>query len=168
MQTGIEKFKNVIDPETCDSIIKNIESNIDKSQDFVYGPQSNVICKQLNVVSADLDDLIRKPLQKISLKYSEKYTYFSAYSDTGFQLRKISGATRKHVDTVRGADTRNVSIIVGLNSDYEKGEFHFPYQDFVTTVKRGEAIIFPVWYMYPHYVDAPIGYRYTINTWLKY
>jgi len=63
-------------------------------------------------------------------------------------------------------DNRNVSVIIGLNSDYEKGEFHFPFQDYTTTVKRGEAIVFPVYFMYPHFVDEPIGNRYTINTWM--
>ena len=82
------------------------------------------------------------------------------------QLRKITGNTKYHIDGI-SKDLRNVSIIIGLNSDYEEGEFHFPYQDFSTTVKRGEAIVFPVYFMYPHFVDAPIGNRYTINTWLR-
>ena len=93
---------------------------------------------------------------------------FNCYSDVGFALRKISGATRQHVDSTDSKDNRNVSIIIGLNSDYKNGEFHFPYQDYTTTIKRGEAIAFPVWFMYPHSVDAPIGYRYTINTWMLY
>ena len=101
-------------------------------------------------------------------EYHKKYSYFNCYSDVGFSLRKITGATRQHVDNSTKHDNRNLSFIIGLNSDYENGEFHFPYQDYTTTIKRGEAITFPVWFMYPHFVDAPVGYRYTINTWMLY
>jgi hypothetical protein len=62
---------------------------------------------------------------------------------------------------------RKLSVIVGLNSDFEDGEFYFPFQDFKTQVKKGQAICFPPYYTHPHEVSAPTnGYRYTINTWL--
>ena len=74
--------------------------------------------------------------------------------------------TKEHIDNIT-KDQRNVSIILGLNSDYEKGEFHFPLQDFSTTVKRGEAIVFPVYFMYPHSVEKiEKGSRWSIVTWL--
>ena len=99
------------------------------------------------------------------------YVGASAFSHKGglhVSAVKKDPKTYEHIDNIYtdGNKARNVSIILGLNSDYEGGEFHFPEQDFSTTVKRGEAIIFPVYFMYPHFVDAPIGHRYTINTWI--
>lgn len=172
MQTGIEKFKDVLDSDTCDLMVNIIESNLDKARDLTHGENQNVIAKELFPIqqfSAELDQLVVNATQKCMEEYHKKYSYFTCYSDVGFSLRKITGATRKHVDnSSKSEDNRNVSFIIGLNSDYENGEFHFPYQDYTTTIKRGEAIAFPVWFMYPHYVDAPIGYRYTINTWMLY
>ena len=171
MKTGIEKFKDVSDSDTCNSIVNIIESNLDQAKELTHGEGQNVIAKELFPIqqfSAELDQLVVKATQKCMDEYHEKYPYFNCYSDVGFALRKISGATRQHVDNSQREDNRNVSLIIGLNSDYENGEFHFPYQDYTTTIKRGEAIAFPVWFMYPHYVDAPIGYRYTINTWMLY
>ena len=171
MKTGIEKFKDALDSDTCNSIVNIIESNLDQAKELTHGEGQNVIAKELFPIqqfSAELDQLVVKATQKCMDENHEKYPYFNCYSDVGFALRKISGATRQHVDNSQREDNRNVSLIIGLNSDYENGEFHFPYQDYPTTITRGEAIAFPVWFMYPHYVDAPIGYRYTINTWMLY
>tara|TARA_Y100000401_G_scaffold85772_1_gene71047 strand:- start:49 stop:588 length:540 start_codon:yes stop_codon:yes gene_type:complete len=168
MKTGIEKFKDVIDSETCDLLTTYIENNLDQFEDMQYTKTQSVICKEYLLDNGcELDDAVYKVVNKVALMYKEKYPYFVAGGDTGYQLRKITGATRQHTDFDHGAgDCRTISIILGLNSNYEKGEFHFPYQDFSTTVKRGEAIVFPVYFMYPHFVDAPIGYRYTVNTWI--
>ena len=170
MKTGIEKFKNVFSDKTCDQIVKYIEDNLEQAKDFdFYDPHNHVICQELYPTKgSELDNTIYKVINQICSLYRKKYSHFTANSDTAYQLRKISGKTREHVDGVTTSDPiiRSISIIIGLNSDYEEGQFHFPYQDFTTTVKRGEAIAFPVYFMYPHSVDAPIGFRYTINTWM--
>ena len=176
MKTGIEKFDNVISNETCDLLINHIENNMDKTVDLEYGSSNkhefnNVICKELFLnIKSELDHLVHESIVKVVDLYSEQYQFFNCIGDVGYQLRRISGETREHIDNLHSIHenhtVRNVSIILGLNSDYQNGEFHFPLQDFSTTVKRGEAIVFPVYFMYPHYVDAPIGYRYTINTWI--
>ena len=166
MKTGIEKFKNVIDSNTCDLLIKHLEDNLDHSIDLTHRDRQNVICKEITLEPhTEIDNVVYKVIAKVSESYKKKYPFFRVRGDTGYQLRKITGNTREHIDNIT-EDQRNVSIILGLNSDYEKGEFHFPLQDFSTTVKRGEAIVFPVYFMYPHFVDEPIGNRYTINTWM--
>ena len=169
MKTGIEKFKEIIDDETCNLLIEYIENNLNICDDLNWCNESrnNVICKQIFLQKeTDLDSQVYKAINNVVSKYTDLYSHFHATGDTGYALRKITGETRIHVDTMT-KDFRNISIILGLNSDYEKGEFNFPYQNFSTTVKRGEAIVFPVYFMYPHHVDAPIGNRYTINTWMQ-
>ena len=166
MKTGIEKFKNVIDSDTCDLLIKHLEDNLHHSMDLTHTDRQNVICKEITLEPhTEIDNVVYKVIVKVVELYKEKYPCFQVRGDTGYQLRKITGNTKEHIDNIT-KDQRNVSIILGLNSDYEKGEFHFPVQDFSTTVKRGEAIVFPVYFMYPHFVDEPIGNRYTINTWM--
>ena len=167
MKTGIEKFKNVIDSETCDLLINHLEDNIHNAVTTEHSEGQNVISKEIKLQRhTELDNLVLETVGKIAALYADKYHLFGANGVLPSQLRKITGNTKYHVDGIT-KDRRNVSIIIGLNSDYEEGEFHFPYQDFSTTVKRGEAIVFPVYFMYPHFVDAPIGNRYTINTWLR-
>jgi len=168
MKTGIEKFTNVIDSETCDLLINHLEDNLHDAVDLIHSDVQNVVGKEIKLQrQTELDDLVLETVKKIADLYSDKYHRFGANGVLPSQLRKITGNTKYHIDGIDSKYRRNVSIIIGLNSDYEEGEFHFPYQDFSTTVKRGEAIVFPVYFMYPHFVDAPIGNRYTINTWLR-
>ena len=168
MKTGIEKFKNVMSPDTCDLLIKHLKDNLDKCDDLNHSNKQNVVCKEIMLEpNSELDTMVLRTIQKALASYSQKYPFFQGRARTGYQLRKITGNTRVHVDRNPDIeDKRNVSVIIGLNSDYEKGEFHFPEQDYITTVKRGEAIVFPVYFTHPHYVDEPIGNRYTINTWI--
>ena len=171
MKTGIEKFKNIVDNETCDLLIQHLENNIEQTEDLQHSKGNNVICKQLVLPpKSELDQRVYNIIKNVLDEYYKKYPAFVATGDTGYQLRKISGETRKHVDNICDPQApdklRNVAVILGLNSDYEYGKFHFPMQNFSTTVKRGEAIVFPVYFLYPHFVDSPIGYRYTINTWI--
>ena len=168
MKTGIEKFENVMSPDTCDLLIKHLENNLDKCDDLNHSDKQNVVCKEIMLQpNSVLDTMVSKTIEKVLGAYAEKYAFFQGRARTGSQLRKITGNTRVHVDRNPDIeDKRNVSVIIGLNSDYEKGEFHFPEQDYITTLKRGEAIVFPVYFMYPHYVDEPIGNRYTINIWI--
>lgn len=170
---GIEKFKNVIDEKLCKKLITYLEDNIEIAYDMKHSNEqrNNVICKQLYVPD-HLDKEVMACIHIVAEQYAKLYNWFGCSGDVGYQLRRISGNTLIHADGVWGArkkdikEVRTVSIILGLNSNYEKGEFNFPNQNYKTTVKQGEAICFPVYFMYPHEVSAPKGYRYTINTWL--
>ena len=168
MKTGIEKFKNVINPDLCDSLITYMDLNLPNSVNKIHDIHNNVICKEIVLPQqSDLDAAVYEVIENVIVLYKEKYSHVAYKGDTGYQLRKITGKTRLHVDNISSIRMpRNVSIILGLNSDYKNGKFNFPVQNFSTTVKRGEAIVFPVYFMYPHSVDAPIGNRYTINTWM--
>ena len=175
MKTGIEKFTNIIDDETCSALIKYLEDNIEDSLDRHHGQDyENVQCRQLLLPNGSyLDQTVKKSMFKVTDNYADLYEWFGCHSDSGYQLRKITGNTQQHVDNIYTNaicdrhKLRIISVILGLNSDFENGLFHFPYQEYTTTLKRGEALAFPVYFTHPHYVDAPTnGFRYTINTWL--
>ena len=176
MKNVIKKFKGVVDDETCDLLIKHIEDNIDTCMDLDWNTEihNNCICKQMYLEQqSNLDTRVFNVINNVINKYADLNPYFYANGDSGYALRKISGKTKLHYDDIFGGPTygnalRTISIILGLNSDYKKGAFHFPEQNFTTTLKRGEAIAFPVYFMYPHEVEEPVGFRYTINTWVTH
>ena len=75
MQTGIEKFKDVLDSDTCDLIVNLIESNLDQAKDLNHAENQNVIAKELFPIqqfSAELDQLIVKATQKCMEEYQKK------------------------------------------------------------------------------------------------
>tara|TARA_Y100000401_G_scaffold89417_1_gene74950 strand:+ start:220 stop:777 length:558 start_codon:yes stop_codon:yes gene_type:complete len=174
VKTGIEKFTDIIDKKLCIQLIDYLETNIEYAVDRHHGQNyENVECKQTVLPNqSDLDLQVKKSMYKITDAYAKIYKWFGCHSDSGYQLRKITGKTKTHVDNIftNNVQTRNklriISVIIGLNNDFDNGEFSFPYQEYKTTLKRGEALAFPVYFTYPHGVDAPTnGFRYTINTW---
>jgi hypothetical protein len=114
--------------------------------------------------------------------FNNKYKLFG---NTGFELRKIYGATKLHSDGINQIEykkdiwfiknqtigdkkmIRNMSFILHLNDDYEGGLFKFPLHDVEVKLKKGSVIIFPPYWTHPHCVSELENntYRYTINTW---
>lgn len=184
MKNFIQIIDNAFSDKLCDDLVQFYKDNesqmtlLDYSFDKNGEGANNVRTRQillcnLNSEESSLIRRIQTSLQKVVAKYIETVDTFSAHIDEGLFLRKIHGATRNHTDGLYCADDngkifeRKLSVIVGLNSDFEGGVFTFPFQDFQTTVKKGQAICFPPYYTHPHKVSEPTkGYRYTINTWL--
>ena len=183
MTNFIKVIDNTFGNKLCDDLIAYYTNNeqIGEPQEWADLDRervSNVRCNDIllrpnSEKSIDLISRCRNGFQKLVQDYTEEVYSFTSQIDVGLSLRKIHGATRRHSDGVYCADhlgdvyERKLSVIVGLNNDFEGGEFYFPLQDFRTQVKRGQAICFPPYYTHPHEVSAPTnGYRYTINTWL--
>jgi hypothetical protein len=179
-------FENVLSDELCNKLIYNINSLAIRECDYNVG--NNVKCTQLLIdeikdsflketIDSDIYKLIGNIIEKLQSKYDIK-----CRGDTGYELRKITGATRRHVDgtvsqienyikeskDIPNNQIRNMSVIIALNSDYEGGEFCFPEQNTSIKLKRGQALAFPPYWTHPHYTNDLKNdtYRYTITTWL--
>ena len=110
MKTGIEKFENVINSETCDLLIKCLEDNLHDATDLSHNDVQNVIGKEILLRKhAELDNMVFKTIEEVLEKYGEKYPFFRVRSDTGYQLRKITGNTREHVD--KNPEIEDLSLI---------------------------------------------------------
>ena len=170
MTSGIAKFTNVVSDELCEKLRNYHTENIDKAFDRKHDIIENTICKELHILEGPLHAEIQQCLIDVSKRYADEYEYFRCFGDTGYQLRKLTGNTRKHIDGcpfIVGNELifTNVSVILGLNDDFEEGTFYLPNQNYKTTIKKGEACCFPVGHAFAHYTDAPIGSRYSIQTW---
>ena len=87
MKTGIEKFKNVMNPDTCDLLIKHLEDNIDKCDDLNHSNKQNVVCKEIMLEpNSELDTMVLKTIEKALASYSQKYPFFQGRARTGYQL----------------------------------------------------------------------------------
>jgi predicted 2-oxoglutarate/Fe(II)-dependent dioxygenase YbiX len=182
--THICILDNVVSNTVCDELITfinttaNMEETVDNGSNvrgrccFPYGMGSENGADKIN-------EKVYEVVSKITHKLMDIFPIrVSAFSP--FQLRKIHGATKIHVDGLfrrelmdeRGFltpnDMRELTLIIGLNDDYEGGELHFPKQKITTKLKRGQAIAFPPYWTHPHYTNdlSNNTTRYTITTWL--
>lgn len=94
----------------------------------------------------------------------------SVLQHEGLQLLKYEqgqGFYKKHVDGWT-ADTRQVSVLVYLNTVEEGGETFFPRQNTKVKPIENQMIFFPSNYSYPHEALAPIsGPKYAIVSWFS-
>lgn len=173
--TGIFVYKNSIEPNFCKKLIKLYKDH--KHTPLLleekYGIGQNVKCNYIETrFFPDIDDQLLIVIRQILAKAVQDNPYLSYSEDSGYALREIYGETRLHVDSiidpVQIGKARTVSIIIALNSDYEGGEFYFPFQNYKIKLKQGDAIVFPSTHTHPHQVSSPENgtLRYTINTWI--
>ena len=172
---GIFVYKDLIEPEFCEKLIKLYKDHEDTplllKED--YGDTYNVKCNYIQTrFFPDIDNELVKVIYKILVKAKQDNPYLNGGEDSGYALREIYGATKLHIDSVIDPDNptkgRAASIIIALNSDYEGWIFNFPLQNYKVKLKQGDAIVFPATYTHPHEVSSPENgtLRYTINTWL--
>lgn len=176
---------DVISDELCNTLKTVIDmSNCIKTDLY---PGNNVICEWIHVAMLEnkkfasiLDKEIFTVICDIIKRAQTLNTYIGHISkDEGYCLRKITGPTRTHADSVfptnnerlvksAAYDIRKLSLIIALNGDYEGGEFFFPDHDIEVKLKKGQAILFPPYWTHPHGTKELNNntYRYTINTWL--
>ena len=116
MKTGIEKFTDIIDKKLCKHLIDYLETNIEYAVDRHHGQDyENVECKQTVLPNlSDLDIEVKKSMYKITDEYAKIYKWFGCHSDSGYQLRKITGKTKLHVDNIftNNVETRNKLRII--------------------------------------------------------
>ena len=138
----------------CDQIDISMDSVIELNKD----------------IRKDLDDRIYQSVTECVREYLSKYTtsICNITRDSGYGLLRYKSGDYydPHIDA-SGRSPRELSCSLILNDNYEGGEFAFFNQKLKFDLNRGDIIIFPSNFMFPHEI-LPItsGVRYVIITWI--
>jgi predicted 2-oxoglutarate/Fe(II)-dependent dioxygenase YbiX len=136
--------------------------------------------KELEVVSAthEQSQKVEKYLSKALHEYQKKYQtqrevagmFIKHFSHIRFNRYSVGTKMREHYDHIQSlfdGKLKGIPIlsIVGLlNDNYEGGEFMIRENEVKLT--RGDILIFPSNFMYPHKVkDITKGMRYSFVSW---
>ena len=188
-QMNLEHFihveKNAISDELCKQIIEeyddvddwkpgtinDYEINEYRKCEVVYLSQEETLERNLKTRKR-IDERLFNIITNHLKKYLEKYNslgYIQVTEDTGYMLLryKTGDYVKKHVDT-SSDQHRTLSCSLILNDDYEGGEISFLDGKVKPHLKKGDLVIFPSSFTYPHQV-LPItsGTRYSIITWIR-
>jgi Rps23 Pro-64 3,4-dihydroxylase Tpa1-like proline 4-hydroxylase len=92
--------------------------------------------------------------------------------DIGYSLRQMTVGDyyAEHDDEGVGqtARSRRLTVSICLNEDYEGGDFTFFKETKIYKLKKGDVLVFPSSFMFPHGVQKITkGTRYQLLTWLK-
>ena len=176
----ITVYRGGIDKQCCKKLIDGFNS-IPNEKHTWYNPD-----KGTSSLSDDLeplvnrpeypsyiDDMIRSKMKDYSLKHSDN---FSVGYHTLLRVNKYvkGNIMNKHVDHIHSIFDGKmkgipiVSGIIGLNNDYKGGNLVFfkGWNEKKYRLGRGDMIIFPSCFLYPHRVQSiTSGIRYTAVTW---
>jgi predicted 2-oxoglutarate/Fe(II)-dependent dioxygenase YbiX len=174
--------KNALSLNLCDEVLNEFK-NSDEWQDTLVGgsetAQKNIrncetivisyphVIQKNNEIRHKLDNAIFDGAAKCIQEYNIKFPHCKIEEDSGYELLKYSEGCFyiQHTDSFK-ARPRAVSCSFILNEDFEGGEFAFFDKELKYKLEKGDAIMFPSNFMYPHEI-MPVtqGTRYSIITW---
>jgi hypothetical protein len=175
--------KNALSLNLCDEILDEFKNSYEW-EDTVVGSGLGVVdkssrnCETIIIsfphiiqknseVRHKLDNAIFDSASKCIKEYKNKFSHCEIQEDSGYELLRYPKECFyiQHTDSFK-ARPRAVSCSFILNNNFEGGEFAFFDREFIYKIDKGDAIMFPSSFMYPHEV-MPVteGTRYSIITW---
>lgn len=183
LRSYIKKYK-IMEPELCDSIVKDIEGSADWEQHWFYQPKTD---KRVNLsgnkeldtsfsVSPNYEDIVMKKIWDSLLLYVEELNFPWAAGWTGYSKvrwnryveTRVMAEHCDHIHSLFDGERKGVpiwSILGMLSDDYEGGELVF-FQDEVIEFNKGEIMVFPSNFLFPHRVEpVKSGVRHSFVSW---
>jgi hypothetical protein len=160
----LDEFKNS-DEWINSEIASGINKNVRNCQ--TIGVSYPSIIEKNKKVRLKIDKYLMASASKCIKEYNIKFPYCKIEEDSGYELLRYEEGCFyiEHTDSFK-ARPRAVSCSFILNDDFEGGEFAFFNKEFKYKLDKGDALLFPSNFMYPHEV-LPVtkGTRYSIITW---
>jgi predicted 2-oxoglutarate/Fe(II)-dependent dioxygenase YbiX len=173
--------KNALSNEICSEVLNEF-INSDEWIDTVVGRGETdksirncqtIIISYPHVIEKNkdvrhkLDNAIFDGASKCIKEYNTRFPHCKIEEDSGYELLKYPEGCFyiEHTDSFK-ARPRAVSCSFILNDDFEGGAFAFFNKELKYKLEKGDALMFPSNFMYPHEV-MPVtkGTRYSIITW---
>lgn len=180
--------QNVIDSELCDKIVKQSQefnwqkhtwyshhdkvthSHEEKELDVCHGGDvPDLIQEQLFMhINAVYKNYVEMLIKELQFPDFNMIKYWSACRFNRYGEGTCMRAHYDHIHSLFDGERRGIpviSVIGSLNDDFEGGELVF-YDDFKVEMDKGDILLFPSNFMYPHRVEEVTkGERYTFVSW---
>jgi predicted 2-oxoglutarate/Fe(II)-dependent dioxygenase YbiX len=171
---------NSISSKLCDTIVNEYSEDEYKDALIVNGsPNKNarncqtIMLSENNTINKNneirkfIDDELFISFGSAIKKYTDIYPCAKIQQDTGYELLKysIGGFYIEHTDSFKERP-RDITCSLILNDNFKGGQFSFFNKKLIYNLNKGDAILFPSNFMFPHAV-LPVtnGIRYAIVTW---
>ena len=180
--------EKIIPADLCDSIVQDIETRKwDKHQWYNNAEDSwhSEETKELDVqgTTAELQKVLSPFIVEAGRQYNQNYSYsfpdqpertgqimtqFSPIRFNRYAPGQIMRQHHDHIHSLFDGKTKGVpvlSFILNFNDDYEGADLFF-WKDTVVKLGKGDIIMFPSNWLFPHGVtEATKGKRYSAVTW---
>lgn len=181
LQDYIIVVPNAVPHDVCDEIINEYKNSNEWVLSTVQNGVLNTSIRNCSVIGISTNDVISKNLEvrktiddKIFSaasyalsQYRKIFPTSSSSQDTGYDLLRYETGQYYglHIDSFV-QHPRELSCSFLLNDEYEGGAFSFFDKKIVHNLKKGDALLFPSNFMFPHEIEKiTSGTRYSIITW---
>tara|TARA_Y100000114_G_scaffold157305_1_gene189445 strand:- start:10473 stop:11033 length:561 start_codon:yes stop_codon:yes gene_type:complete len=175
--------KNTFPIKLCDQIIeayrdelfnRYTNQNDDRHLGEIQISDHNIIDKKNSYVRKTIEQDIYKFIGALIQDYKKTTNaiHLKVDQDIGYSLRQmnIGDFYAEHDDDGYGEETgsRTLTVSICLNEEYEGGEFTFFNESKIISFQKGDVLVFPSSFMFPHGVKKITnGTRYQLLTWLR-
>lgn len=167
----IAVYRNVVPPQLCNNIIADYKDQEFNTAETSGGLHQDIRkCSTIKIVPGELDDAMYQCAASVIQRYADEHSARETMSitmDTGYDLLRyqVGDFYTQHTDSFTERQ-RQVTCSFMLNDDYEGGEFCFFDRSIVHRLNKGDAVMFPSNFMFPHEI-LPVtkGTRYSVITW---
>lgn len=185
LQSYVKIYNNWIDEKNCDLSIEELELDLTSwEQHKYYNPINNKYAAlnddnefdhSCDIISSS--PYIMKRIGEGISRYVEEVKFswmphLSGYTEVKFHKYAKDNLMSEHVDHIHSMfdGTRkgipSLSCLALLNDDFTGGEFVM-FGDKVIEFKKGDMMIFPSNFLYPHRVEPVLsGIRYSCISWV--
>jgi hypothetical protein len=179
----IKIYKNGIPAELCDRILNEYKSCDGWVDGKIGGDAINKDIRNVKNINISHHEIIKynqeirqnldKDLYDVVAGLLANYTKIAPHTtivqDSGYTLLEYKPGCfyTQHTDHFM-SEPRSISCSLNLNDDYEGGEFTFFDDTLSYNLGKGDVLMFPSNFMYPHAIKPILsGTRYAIITWFN-
>ena len=177
VQDYIKVYEETVDDELCNSLMS---AKLDYKPSSFSNHEGITKNSEERVVMDDVwirkDNKFYDPLKGCFVKAVRQYEFdfprFSCEHTTDFRINKYGtgGFMSEHIDNIHHSHGQKygypqATVLLFLNDDFKGGQFIV--SELQLNIKKGDAIIFPSNFMFPHEVKkVTSGTRWSIVSWL--
>ena len=180
----IHHQKNIIPEQLCDDVVEIIKSRAWTPHTW-YSPSDRTSVpeqtKELDVQDSTMEFMtmlspyLHQTFHNYSVKYkfnatkTDKIAYqFSTIRFNRYRSGQIMRQHHDHIHSLFDGMRKGIpvlSVILNFNNDYKGGQLYF-WNDYELELGKGDIIMFPSLFMYPHGVKEPTeGERFSGVCW---
>ena len=176
--------KGAIPSPICDSIVTTIKERewfkhtwYNQIKDATYSEDT----KELDVqdITPELQEMITPYMHQTFHRFNDKYKFdakntdqiayqFSTIRFNRYRKGQLMRRHHDHIYSIFDGDRKGIpiiSIILNFNNEYKGGQLYF-WHDYELQLGKGDIIMFPSLFMYPHGVKEPTeGERFSGVCW---
>ena len=183
LQHYMKLFKGSIDKDLCDTLVREMNTikfqghtyydpNTDKLSPRVGSKELSVSwddCPSRPILREKIWNVIKDYLIYVDMPWFTSWSGFTSPRFNKYDSDKMMDLHCDHIHNMFDGEKRGIpilSVLGVLNDDYKGGEF-IMFDDTEVKFDRGDILVFPSLFLYPHKVQpVKSGTRYSYISWV--